>query len=32
MDRMLIACAVDRALTVITDDTVFAAYGVPTLS
>jgi PIN domain nuclease of toxin-antitoxin system len=28
MDRMLIAAALDRGLTIITDDTVFAQYGV----
>ncbi len=31
MDRTLIAAALERGLTIISDDTVFAAYGVPTL-
>jgi PIN domain nuclease of toxin-antitoxin system len=31
MDRMLIALALDRGMTVITDDDVFARYGVVTL-
>ena len=31
MDRMLIAAALDRGLTIITDDSVFGAYGVATL-
>nr|WP_294529448.1 type II toxin-antitoxin system VapC family toxin [uncultured Rhodopila sp.] len=31
MDRMLIAAALDRGMTVITDDDVFAQYGVATL-
>jgi PIN domain nuclease of toxin-antitoxin system len=31
MDRMLIATALDRAMTVITDDDVFARYGVSTV-
>jgi len=31
MDRMLIAAALDRGMTVITDDDIFAHYGVPTL-
>ena len=31
MDRMLIATALDRALTVITDDEVFGRYGVSTV-
>jgi PIN domain nuclease of toxin-antitoxin system len=31
MDRMLIASALDRAMTVITDDDVFAHYGVSTV-
>ena len=31
MDRMLIALALDRGMTVITDDEVFPRYGVPTL-
>jgi len=31
MDRMLIATALDRKLTVISDDAVFAAYGVATI-
>lgn len=31
MDRMLIAAALDRGLTVVTDDAVFARYGVATI-
>jgi PIN domain nuclease of toxin-antitoxin system len=31
MDRMLIAAALDRGLTIITDDDVFARYGVQTI-
>ena len=31
MDRMLIATALRNDLTIITDDAVFAAYGVPTI-
>ncbi|MFL5289612.1 MAG: type II toxin-antitoxin system VapC family toxin [Rhodopila sp.] len=31
MDRMLIAAALDRGLTIITDDAVFAQYGVQTI-
>jgi len=31
MDRMLIATALDRAMTVITDDQVFGQYGVSTV-
>ena len=31
MDRMLIAAALERGLTIVTDDSVFAAYGVETL-
>jgi PIN domain nuclease of toxin-antitoxin system len=31
MDRMLIASALEKALTVITDDEVFARYGVATI-
>jgi PIN domain nuclease of toxin-antitoxin system len=31
MDRMLIALALDRGMTVITDDDVFARYGVDTI-
>ena len=31
MDRMLIAAAFERGLTVVTDDEVFGRYGVPTL-
>lgn len=31
MDRMLIALALDRGMTVITDDDVYARYGVDTL-
>lgn len=31
MDRMLIATALDRGLTIISDNTVFPAYGVTTL-
>jgi PIN domain nuclease of toxin-antitoxin system len=31
MDRMLIAAALDRSLTVITEDEVFARYGVATV-
>ena len=31
MDRMLIATALDRAITVITDDEIFARYGVSTV-
>jgi PIN domain nuclease of toxin-antitoxin system len=31
MDRMLIAAALDRGLTIVTDDTVFAQYGVQTI-
>jgi PIN domain nuclease of toxin-antitoxin system len=31
MDRMLIAAALDRGMTVITDDDIFAQYGVATL-
>jgi PIN domain nuclease of toxin-antitoxin system len=31
MDRMLIATALDRAMTVITDDDIFARYGVSTI-
>ncbi len=31
MDRMLIASALDRGLTIITEDPAFAQYGVPTL-
>jgi PIN domain nuclease of toxin-antitoxin system len=31
MDRMLIASALDRAMTVITGDNVFASYGVSTI-
>ncbi len=31
MDRMLIATALNRSMTVISDDTIFAEYGVTTL-
>ncbi len=31
MDRMLIAAAQERGLAIITDDAIFADYGVPTL-
>jgi PIN domain nuclease of toxin-antitoxin system len=31
MDRMLIATALDRSLTVVTDDEIFANYGVTTI-
>jgi PIN domain nuclease of toxin-antitoxin system len=31
MDRMLIATALDRGLTIITEDEVFARYGVTTI-
>jgi PIN domain nuclease of toxin-antitoxin system len=31
MDRMLIAAALDRGMTVITDDDIFAQYGVATV-
>jgi len=31
MDRMLIALALDRGMTVVTDDDVFARYGVETI-
>jgi PIN domain nuclease of toxin-antitoxin system len=31
MDRMLIATALDRGLTVVTDDEIFANYGVTTI-
>jgi PIN domain nuclease of toxin-antitoxin system len=31
MDRMLIAAALDRGMTVITDDEVFARFGAPTV-
>lgn len=31
MDRMLIAAALDRGLTIVTDDGAFEDYGVPTL-
>jgi PIN domain nuclease of toxin-antitoxin system len=31
MDRMLIALALDRGMTIVTDDEVFASYGVETI-
>jgi PIN domain nuclease of toxin-antitoxin system len=31
MDRMLIAAALDRSMTIVTDDTEFARYGVATM-
>jgi PIN domain nuclease of toxin-antitoxin system len=31
MDRVLIALALDRGMTVVTDDDVFARYGVETI-
>ena len=31
MDRMLISLALDRGMTVITDDDIFGAYGVTTI-
>jgi PIN domain nuclease of toxin-antitoxin system len=31
MDRMLIAAALDRGMTIITDDDIFPQYGVATL-